>query len=331
MSNNYLDSDEKLINEAGETIFENIYKDCKNELKDQIISKLLSKIESQNLKINLLEKENKKIKDNFLYVLKRILSNKEEYSNSFKQNNIISNYNTFKTLNLSRNKPAYSNNLNNSLDYTNLNLTGLGSVNRSKRKFIVNNSTDNLPLDNLDDPQKIEAKAKKYLNDLYRNNFDSIDGTPYSHFINKNISLYEELFPSNGNKNSYIYTETGSSYESPYKRRQSSSFSKRNKSTGVRNKILIEDFDKISNEGKNKNNKKKNVRNNDNENGSITDRKKNSSIDRKNRHNYYIRNIKRNIPNYKLKDYKKNIMNNDSNKKNNTSFVKRSPYLLNKY
>ena len=336
MSNNYENNNEQLINEAGETVFENIYTNCQNETKDQIISKLLSKIEKQNERINNLEKENKKLKDNFTYVLKRILSNKEEFSsNNNNYNNIIRNYNTVKKKqNNSRNNVSYTINQNNSVEYFKLNYSTIESNNRSKKKFNINNSVDNLSLVNFDEEKNNnvnEAKAKKYLNDLYRNNFDNTDGIPYSNFINKNISLYEELFPSNGNKNSYIYTETGSSYESPYKRRQSSSFSKRNKSTGVRNKILIEDFDKISNEGKNKNNKKKNVRNNDNENGSMTDRKKNSSIDRKNRHNYYIRNIKRNIPNYKLKDYKKNINNNDSNKKNNTSFVKRSPYLLNKY
>ena len=34
MSNNYSDNYEQLINEAGNAIFENIYKDCQNEIKD---------------------------------------------------------------------------------------------------------------------------------------------------------------------------------------------------------------------------------------------------------------------------------------------------------
>ena len=330
MSNNYLNNDEQLVNEAGEIIFENIYKDCKSELKDQIITKLLSKIVSLNTKINSLEKENKKIKDNFLYVLKRILSSKEEYSNSSKQNNIITNYNTFKKSNRSRNKPAYTINLNNSLDYTNLNLTSLDSVNRSKRKFVINNSSDNLPLENLEEPQKsttIEAKAKKYLNDLYRNNFDSIDGTPYSHFINKNISLYEELFPTSINK-ALIYKEVCSSYDTPKKRGNSRNNNKRNRSTGIRNKILIQDFDNIDQTY----NKKKNNRNlihRNYDHTPITDRR-NASKERKHRNNYNIKNHNKNFQYNKIKTNRKNIEKNDS-KKNNISFVKRSPYILNKF
>jgi len=61
---------------------------------------------------------------------------------------------------------------------------------------------------------------RKYLNDLYRNNFGGTDGTPYSNFINKNISLYEELFPKQVNK-SLAFPDNILNYETPYKRNES--------------------------------------------------------------------------------------------------------------
>ena len=337
MSNNNEEKNEQLINEAGETIFENIYTNCQNEIKDQIISKLLSKIEQQNKKINDLEKENKKLKDNFTYVLKRILSNKEEFnSNNIKQNNIITNYNSVSSKqnkqSQSRNNALYSINQNNTTDYYKPNYSALEPISKRKKEFNINNSVDNFSIVDIDGSQNNninEAKAKKYLNDLYRNNFGGTEGTPYSNFINKNISLYEELFPNNVNKCS-IFSEVGSSYESPYKKENNSNNSKRNKSTEFRKKILIEDLDKLSNEDKSKLYKNKNIKNKNFESGSITDRK-NNSIDKKNKNNYYNRSHNKNFNSYKFKDNKKNIVKNESNKKNNISFVKRSPYLLNKY
>ena len=165
------------------------------------------------------------------------------------------------------------------------------------------------------------------MNDLYRNNFDSIDGTPYSHFINKNISLYEELFPTPINK-SLIYTEACSAYDTPRKRGNSKNNSKRNRSTGIRNKILIQDFDKISRtDNKKKNNK--NLINRNYEHTPVTDRR-NISKERKNRNNYNIKNQNKNFQYNKFKTNRKNTAKNDS-KKNNISFAKRSPYILNKF
>ena len=37
MSYNYQDNDEELIDAAGVTIFENVFKQCRHEIKDQII------------------------------------------------------------------------------------------------------------------------------------------------------------------------------------------------------------------------------------------------------------------------------------------------------
>ena len=221
MSNNYDDydeSDEQLINQAGETVFENIFQNCQNETKDRIITKLLAKIVQQNMKINSLEKDNKKLKDNFIYVLKRILSNKDEYSYN-RMNNFNYNYSA------SRNKSKNSRNASYSMrdesyDKYKTNYSIVDPFNKNRIKYDINNSYDNLSLggESIEDNEKNdikEAKAKKYLNALYRNNFGTTtDGIPYSKFINKNISLYEELFPKPTFKNC-IYTETFSNFESP--------------------------------------------------------------------------------------------------------------------
>lgn len=333
MSNNYSENYEGLINEAGNTIFENIYKNCQNEIKDQIITKLLSKIEQQNKKIDLLEKENKKIKDNFTYVLKRILSSRGEYSIKTKQNNAYVYSNDRNKSNKAKNNPSYT-------IRRNFNKENYIKNYYSKKEFSnIDSSIDNRSIeDSIDEAQNndiLEAKAKRYLNDLYRNNFGGTDGTPYSNFINKNISIYEELFPKSINNNS-ILSEIGDRYESPYKRNTNKKISKRNISTEVRRKkIHIEDFENKINHKQNKdivtyterlNSSIDRKSRNNNESEPYTDRL-NRSVDKKNKNRY------NNLLNYR---FKKNDYNgyytesNKKNKKNNISFEKRSPYLLNK-
>ena len=139
MSNNYDDydeSDEQLINQAGETVFENIFQNCQNETKDRIITKLLAKIVQQNMKINSLEKDNKKLKDNFIYVLKRILSNKDEYSYN-RMNNFNYNYSA------SRNKSKNSRNASYSMrdesyDKYKTNYSIVDPFNKNRIKYDIN-------------------------------------------------------------------------------------------------------------------------------------------------------------------------------------------------
>ena len=339
MSNNYDESDEELINQAGETVFENIYQNCENGIKDRIITKLLSKIAQQNLKINSLEKDNKKLKDNFIYVLKRILSNKEEYSLN-RMNNFNYNYSA------SRNKSKNSRNASYSMrdesyDKYKTNYSIVDPFNKNRIKYDINNSYDNISMggESNEDNEKNdikEAKAKKYLNALYKNNFGTTtDGIPYSKFINKNISLYEELFPKSS-LNNYIYTETFSNLESPDRTNDNKSLSRRTKSTGLRKKIRLEELEKnlIRQNGKKDffHQKIKNDYHQNNENHSVTERKNHSTEIRPRNHNKpKIKNTA--IQSYKFKRNIKFNGNNESNKKskNNATFIKRSPYLVNKF
>jgi len=341
MSINYDENSEELIQQAGETIFENIYKNCENEIKDEIIAKLLSKIKQQNKKIESLEKENKKIKDNFIYVLKRILSTKDEFGYN-RTNNFISNNS------MSRNKSNNSRNAsyslrNDSQEIYNTNYSIIDPFNKNKIKYDINinNSYENLSLgDSSDENQKNdikEAKAKKYLNALYRNNFNTNpEGVQYSNFINKNISLYEELFPKQ-EPNNYIRLENDYSYETPYRSIKDSA--KRTKSSCFRNKNHMENIGKqLIKQYENKDlfyKKIKNSRNHRNssvrnhENNSVSDRI-NNTTDKKNRYHNYEKAKNSIIQNYKIK---RNERNNEFNKKNknNLTFVKRSPYLINKF
>ncbi len=323
MSYNYNDNYEELINEAGNTIFENIYKNCKTEIKNQIITNLLLKIQEKNKLISSLEKENKKLKDNFIYVLKRILSNKEDYNKN--NNALITNYYSIKSRPIeSRNNMIYSIRQNNSKEKTKVYNSMINSKSKKKIKIDYNNnsSVDDLSIeDNSDDNQNnniYERKAKKYLNNLYRNNFECTNGIPYSNFINKNISLYEELFSKTLNKR-YIYTDAGSKNESPQKKGDYNSSSKRNRSTGIKRKIIIED---LENSGTSKKIKNKN------ENRHSTEKISNN-IDRRHKNN----NQYNNFDNSKSKRNIRKIVDNEPDKKNknNYSFIKRSPYLLNKY
>ena len=198
-----IQNNDDLIKEAGNTIFENIYKNCQNEIKDKIITKLLDKIQQLIKKIEIIEKENKKMKDNFIYVLKRILSSKEQ---SYPYYNY--NYNIKKLNNL--NKYIDSDvETNFTRDNNRPNYSILDSSNNLKYRTEFPNANDSSSNENFTNENSKEKKAKKYLNNLYRNNFGSyMTGTPYRYFINKNKYIYDELFNKysrNKNKSHYFH------------------------------------------------------------------------------------------------------------------------------
>ena len=323
--NNY----EHIINEAGNTIFENIYKNCQNEIKDLIITKLLSKIQQQNEIIKLLEKDNQKLKDNLIYILKRILTNKEEEYNS-------NNYNYTKLHNNSINKYIETDrNSNIDLNITERNLSKknkpvyslIQSPINLKYKININESFTNF---NLDNEKTKEAKAKIYLNNLIRNNFGSYtDGTQYKYFINKDKSIFDEIFPkTTRNKKKPPYISTFSNNETPKK---CIKLHRRYKSTNNIDSINEGDYDNILRKKEkeklvNLYNKIKYLKIDLNKN-ELNNKKKLSSIDdNKNKKNkYYKRNIKPlyNIDTEATKSTK--II------KNKIPYFNRSPYLKNKF
>ena len=174
------------INAAGETIFQNIYKSMQNEIKDEIITKLLHKIEVITKELELLRKENTNIKNHLTYILKRILLNKSYYNRSSINNDNQSNFLGYKTKTCNDIfiQPKYnaylymaspqSNFLDNSFDYdTKLNC-------------------------NTDRNKSIDNKVTGKLNSIYRNNFLKCSkGISNDFILNKNETIYDELFPTN--------------------------------------------------------------------------------------------------------------------------------------
>ena len=179
---------EELADQAGESIFRNIYKNVKSKIKDRIITKLLYKIERQEIRIEELETENKKLKDDLTYILKRILLNKMEFKND---NNIIKeniNNNKFYKLNTSINTNSTNNIPSHKRNHTNITIdNNLNDVS----DIFTENVTPTKQNSN-------EYKIKRYLNNLIKKNFvNNTDGTTTTYYIGKKINLYDELFPKN--------------------------------------------------------------------------------------------------------------------------------------
>ena len=96
---NKIDNIQKIIDSAGTTQFKNIYKNLQTEIKDKIITKLLSKLDIQNKQIEEYKQEIISLKNDLVYLLKRvILSKNEEKNNSINaktnknDNKYINNY-----------------------------------------------------------------------------------------------------------------------------------------------------------------------------------------------------------------------------------------------
>ena len=171
-------------------------KELHYNIQRTVISKLLDQVEQLTKENEYLKKENKVLKTDLLYILKRVLLNKNEYNNICPQNpNNASTYTytgnvsslqkmgTSKSIFSSSENPVFnesciSNNNNNSCVMTNV----VPSPYRLDRR--KSNS--------------IDTKIESYLNSLYKHNFadDNITGTINNYFLNKKNNVYEELFSS---------------------------------------------------------------------------------------------------------------------------------------
>ena len=196
-----------------------LYKEIQNEIRNIVITKMHNQISNLIKEIKKLKKENAIIKNDLIYILKRILNNKNEYNLiSQKAHNIGSN----SCINL-------NSNINNSMIYSN-NFTI--NLNKSKNSFVsndktinVNRNTSRTKISLMRSPEKIENfinseqntryglntyhldrnkyknvdhKIDSYLNSLYKHNFiDSHIGSESTYNLNKNKGIYDELFTQN--------------------------------------------------------------------------------------------------------------------------------------
>lgn len=168
------------------------------EIREKVLAKALSQVETQAKEIEELKKENVLLKNHLTYILKRIILNKNDF-NTIIKNNKMNNINSVISM-------------NNSMIVKGNTIGSNGSI-LKPLKSVENYRciTENNIFDDNDENHKnssVDNKVSSYLNSLYRNNFTHNNGLSDKFFLNKNQSLFDELF---GNKNKiprYLKTES---------------------------------------------------------------------------------------------------------------------------
>ena len=194
---NKIDNIQKIIDSAGTTQFKNIYKNLQSEIKDKIITKLLSKLDIQNKQIEEYKQEIISLKNDLVYLLKRIILYKNEGKEikiNTKNNKLFKNISTiiYSTSTFSPNNNNSSsqfqnfNNLNNKIETNNI--------------IPINNNTQN----------ELDIKINNYINSIYKHNFLKNETNVNEYYsLNKKENLYDEIFKKKNNaKNNELYIGT---------------------------------------------------------------------------------------------------------------------------
>jgi len=210
-----------------------LYQKIKEEIKSVVINKLLNQVQILSNNYQKLLKENSLIKNDLIYILKRVLLNKKEYtqipsstinkthqmksvySMPYLTNNSFINTKAYYSLlssdNIKENKYSNlyreSNRLNNSMNRRQ----------RENRRYSIdddtrrgnNSSINNNNVENSIQFNNIQNKVDYYLNSLYKHNFaeEVITGTSSVHLLNKDKPLYDELFNKKNKKFPHLSTE----------------------------------------------------------------------------------------------------------------------------
>ena len=285
------------------------------EIKDKVIAKNLFLIEQQAKELSELKKENILLKNQLTYILKRILLNKNDYTSAIRTNR-LNNLNS--SINYNRSMIIKENNRKSNSMLRPLHSCGNYRIDPEKiasRYQEANKSELNI-LGNENTNNNVDNKVNKYLNSLYRHNFNNSNKSGGNNYLNKNQPLLDELFP---NKNGSYYVNTENNEQLIGNEGE-----KRNKSKKKRE----------TNSTERRSYKKGNMRNNGTKNNSTGKRYKSKYL---NISNLYHSNKKRNKENSYLDKVEKNKYNtitNDTRKnkaKNSGLNSKRSPYLANKF
>ena len=208
-----------------------IYQKIKEEIKSVVINRLLYQVQLLSSNFKKLEKENSLIKNDLIYILKRILANKNDYTSNF------SNITQSKTLKSCFSNPYLSNNQllncksynsilsaetvnenNNISSYKNLENNRLNhSINKRPieiRRYSIDDDTKKVnenSVNNLENSIQFNMnnKVEHYLNALYKHNFaeECATGIPSNHLLNKEQSLYDELFSKKKKNFPYLKTD----------------------------------------------------------------------------------------------------------------------------
>ena len=195
-----------------------LYKEIQNEIKDKVISKLLLKVQNMYKELTELRDENTSLKNHLSYILKRIILHKNEYNfiNNNDQYNLLTNsinkkkstmnnssvfksslykrsQNSFRPM---RSVENYRHTIEDDLFYS--------PPNKRKQNYQSKNKNinDEEYIYDKHNSSAIEHKINGYLNTLYRNNFVTGNKGITNNFnLDKKKSIYEELFPSTTKRN----------------------------------------------------------------------------------------------------------------------------------
>ena len=177
--------------------FYDLYKEIKNKIKDKVITKLLLIVQNQHKELLFLRKENAFLKNHLSYILKRIILQKDECK--CKVGDKIINHGSIAKIK----KSLLFN--NSSIDnYRNNSFKPQKSV-ENKLSKNLNDSIDNDYIYEQNNNtintnnSSVNQKVERYLNTIYRNNFINSSNASLSNNLNKSETIYNELFQNDKN------------------------------------------------------------------------------------------------------------------------------------
>ena len=220
-----VDNIQKLVDSAGETQFKNIYKNLQTEIKDKIITKLLKKVDIQNKQIEKYKEEILSLKNDLVYLLKRVIISKIEEKINSPNSKLNKNYNKLNN-NFSSSTHKYdtstfspSNNISSQLN------TFSKIFKQTENNNIINTNINNkISFDtsniySINNPQsEIDIKITNYINSIYKHNFVKNETNINDYYsLNKKENIFEEIFQKKmNNKNNDLHIGTDPCYNKKY-------------------------------------------------------------------------------------------------------------------
>jgi hypothetical protein len=197
---NKIEDISKFVDIAGETQFKNIYKNVQEEIKDKIITKLLSKLERQNKQIEEYKQEIISLKNDIVYLLKRIILSKNEQK-QFNHNSIKKiNINTLIKKSISSNNSPFNTSSQKLLSNCFNHIENNNTNNNINHKAIIDISSANINNINDNTNNDIDTKIANYLNSIYKRNFSKNETNINDYYsLNKKETLYDEIFQKKNN------------------------------------------------------------------------------------------------------------------------------------
>ena len=347
-NNNQIKNEIKGTEPIHSTKMKNLYKAIKEEIKNIVITKLHNQIKKLVYELDKVKKEKKIIKNDLVYILKRILNNKTEYNtlnqniNNFRNNsciNLNSNNNNFAnsstiTLNKSKNsvlssEKTINNNIKNNRNTSHTKISiiktqdNLGNILDSETSIKSDKSKYYMDKNKY---KNIDNKIDGYLNSLYKHNFvGNHIGYENSYNLNKPKGLFDELFCTQ----SSVYENTNN-HNLPKKARISVDDKNQKMKSNSTKKIKSE-----NNRYKNINYNKYNHRKKNEKYKTILVKKEESNLN--NSFSCKKNKIKRDLTNSCInKNENSSSGNNDlygkkSNSKIKIIYTNRSPFIANKF